>query len=215
MLKFDFKNKFKHEKKTDGNTENTEKPISNLAAEKEKAENLKTGMITSILKGGVTGDEDKTVTFADLNAVDAELRPNIAEVPESKTAESLETKLQEQLISKLETQQLKPLVPKKPEIKKSSKTISPESEKISKFISVIESSEEKMIIPSIIMDQGKISYPLLSQIGEESDNLDFLEKLASPNFDILERFVYERLMVCNEHPESMSTSVRINCPHCD
>ena len=216
MLKFDFKNKLKNEKKSEGTTETTKNPTSDGASEKEKAANLKSGMIASILKGGVTGDEDRTVTFADLNAVDEELQPKIAKAPEPKVAESLDTELQERLVPKQEeSQQLSTLVPKKPQIKKSPKTISPESEQISKLISFIETSQEKMVLPSIIMDEGKISYPILSQIGEEIDNLDFLEKLASPNFDVLERFVYERLMVCNEHPESMSTSVRIHCPHCD
>ena len=207
MLKFDFKNKFKNENKSDGTAENPD-------SDKEKEENLKAEMISSILKGGVTGDEDKTVTFADLNAVDEELQSKTVEMPESEAATSLEAKLQEQLMSNLKTQQLSTIVAKKPLVKKFPKTISPESEKISKLISVIESSQEKMIMASISMDQGKITYPLLTQIGEDSDNLDFLEKLASPNFDILERFVSERLIVCNEHPESLSTSLRINCPHC-
>jgi DNA-directed RNA polymerase subunit RPC12/RpoP len=204
-LKFDLKNKFKNENKSDETTQN---PSS------EKEANLKAGMISSILKGGVTGEEDRTVTFADLNAVEEELQPKTVKEPTSEESVSLEAKLQQQLLSKLETQQLTTLVAKKPLTQKSLKTISPESEKISKLISVIESSQEKMIIPSISMDQGKITYPILTQIGEDEDNLDFLEKLASANFDILERFVSERLLVCNEHPESMSTSLRINCPHC-
>ena len=215
MLKFDFKNKFKNENKNDGASQNTENTNSDVDSEKEKEANLKSGMIASILKGGVTGDEDRTVTFADLNSVDEELQPRVnQQIPESSTAEALKTKLQAQLVSKIESQQLSTEISKKTQFNKSPKIISPESEKISKLISVIESSQEKMIVPSISMDQGTISYPLLSQIGENADNLDFLEKLASPNFDILERFVFERLMVCNEHPESMSTSVRINCPHC-
>jgi len=213
MLKFDLKNKIRNEKKENGINKITKNSNSDIDNEKEKEQNLKTGMIASILKGGVTGNEDRTVTFADLNAVDEELQSSVVKEPESNTAESLETKLQEQLIPKRETQKLK-IISKKYETKKSPKTISPESEKISKLISVIEASNEKMMVPSISMDEGTISYPLLSQIGEDSDNLDFLEKLASPNFDVLERFVSERLMVCNEHPESMSTSVRISCPHC-
>lgn len=210
MLKFDLKNKFKNENKSE-----TSKNLGpEIGSDKEKESNLKIGMISSILKGGVTGEEDRTVTFADLNAVEEELQPKTAKVPETEAAASLEAKLHQQLLSKLENQQLSTLVTKKPITQKSQKPISPESEKISKLISVIESSPEKMIIPSISMDQGKITYPILTQIGEDNDNLDFLEKLASPNFDILERFVSERLMVCNEHPESMSTSLRINCPHC-
>ena len=208
MLKFDLKNKFKNEQK---NESHKNSDTSDIDVEKEKEENLKTGMIASILKGGVTGDEDKTVTFADLNSVEEELRPKPAE--KMRTPESLENKLQEQIISKLDSSTIQ--TKNAQSTIQTPKTISPESEKISKLVSLIESSQEKMIAPSVSMDQGKITYPLLAEIGEDTDNLDFLEKLASPNFDVLERFVYERLLVCNEHPESMSTSVRINCPQCE
>jgi hypothetical protein len=71
-----------------------------------------------------------------------------------------------------------------------------------------------MIVPFIDMGEGKISYPILAEIEEDVDNLDFLEKLASQNFDILERTVYERLVVCPEHPGTMSTSVQLHCPRC-
>ena len=94
--------------------------------------------------------------------------------------------------------------------KQSPKTISPESEKISKLISAIEATSEKMATPLLSMDHGKISYPILNEIGESEDNLDFLEKLASSDFDILERVICERLAVCPEHPESFSTNVRFD-----
>jgi len=98
--------------------------------------------------------------------------------------------------------------------KESVKQINPQSRKISKLIKAIENSNEKMIIPTIDKEQGKISYPILDQIGEPIDNVDFLENLASENFGILKRFVYERLVVCSDHPECISPSVRLNCPRC-
>jgi len=98
--------------------------------------------------------------------------------------------------------------------KKSVKQITTESRKISNLIKAIENSKEKMIIPLIDMGQGKISYPILDQIGEPIDNVDFLEKLSSEKFGILKRIVYERLAVCSDHPECISPSVRLNCPRC-
>ncbi len=198
MLKFDLKNKFKLENKSNDSKQNDENLESGTNSEKSTEEVLKTEMISSILKKGMTGDEDKTVTFADMNLVEQELRPQVKP--------KVETKIK--------------LSPKKDELvesqtsKQSPKTISPESEKISKLISAIEATSEKMATPLLSMDHGKISYPILNEIGESEDNLDFLEKLASSDFDILERVICERLAVCPEHPESFSTNVRLTCAHC-
>ena len=98
--------------------------------------------------------------------------------------------------------------------KKSVKQVNPDSRKISMLIKAIENSNEKMIIPSIDKERGKISYPILDQIGEPVDNVDLLENLASKNFGILKRIIYERLSVCIDHPECISPSVRLNCPRC-
>ncbi len=198
MLKFDLKNKFKSANKSNGSKQNEDNPKSGTNSEKNREELLKNEMIASILKGKVPGDEDKTVTFADMNATEQELKLQIK--PEVET--------------KIESTQNKVEFLERPVAQQSQKTISPESEKISKLITAIEGTPEKMVIPIISMDQGKISYPILNEIGESEDNLDFLEKLTSPNFDILERVVYERLTVCPKHPESFSTNVRLTCTHC-
>ena len=199
MLKFDLKNKFKLENKRKGSNQNENDLESGTNSENDREELLKNEMIASILKGRTPGDEDKTVTFADMNATEQELEPQIK--PEVETiVESIPKKVE---------------VVESPAAQQSPKTISPESEKISKLISAIEGTKEKMVVPSISIDQGKIVYPILNEIGESEDNLDFLEKLTSSNFDILERVVYERLIVCPEHPESFSTSIRLTCAHCN
>ena len=199
MLKFDLKNKFKLENKRKGSNQNENDLESGTNSENDREELLKNEMIASILKGRTPGDEDKTVTFADMNATEQELKPQIK--PEVETiVESIPKKVE---------------VVESPAAQQSPKTISPESEKISKLISAIEGTKEKMVVPSISIDQGKIVYPILNEIGESEDNLDFLEKLTSSNFDILERVVYERLTVCPEHPESFSTSIRLTCAHCN
>jgi len=220
LLKFDLKNKFKIDSKG-----NDSKSADNNDGDpgKEKENRLKSEMLTSILRAGSSGEEDKTVTFADLSAVEAELDPKARDAQESPSQqqrheseleEKLKAKLEEKLTTQIEVKQNKIQLQDESISKKSVKPISPESEKISKLIKAIETSNEKMIIPVVNMEQGKITYPILKHIEEPVDNLDFLEQLTSENFDILKRTVYERLAVCPDHPESMSTSVRLNCPHC-
>ena len=199
LLKFDLKNKFKLDNKSKGSKPNEDNLESGTNSENDPEELLKNEMITSILKGRTHGDEDKTVTFADMTATEQELTSKIK--PEVET--------------KVESIQKKVEFVKSSAALQSPKTISPESEKISKLITAIEGTQEKMVIPSISIDQGKIIYPILNEIGESEDNLDFLEKLTSSNFDILERVVYERITVCPEHPESFSTTIRLTCAHCN
>ena len=199
MLKFDIKNRLKSENKSNGSNQNQDNPESDTNSKNDRGNVLKTEMIASILKSGMAGDEDKTVTFADMNITEQELIPKIEQAAESKV-KSTQNKVE---------------FAKAPPTLTSTKTISPASEKISKLISAVEGTSEKMVTPNISMDQGKIFYPILNEIGESEDNLDFLEKLASPDFDILERVVCERLAVCPEHPESFSINIRLTCTHCD
>ena len=87
------------------------------------------------------------------------------------------------------------------------------NEKISQLIKAIESTNF-VIEPSIDLTQGHISYPILSQIGEKEDNVEFLENLASPSMDILEKIIYERIAVCPKHSDSLGVNVRLYCPRC-
>ena len=91
----------------------------------------------------------------------------------------------------------------------------PPNQKISQLIREIESTDEKMIIPSIDITLGSISYPLLAKIGEKENNIDFLEKLASSSLDILDKIVYERFAVCPNHPKSLAVNIRLYCPRCN
>ena len=199
MLKFDIKNKLKSQNKSNGSNQNQDNPESASNSKNDRGNVLKTEMIASILKNGMAGDEDKTVTFADMNITEQELIPKIEQAAESKV-KSIQNKVEFAKATPTQT---------------STNTISPASDKISKLISAVEGTSEKMVTPIISMDQGKIFYPILKEIGESEDNFDFLEKLASPDFDILERVVCERLAVCPEHPESFSTNIRLTCTHCD
>jgi len=87
--------------------------------------------------------------------------------------------------------------------------------KIDELIKVIKTSEEKLIAPTLDLMTGKYVFPLLKKLGENEDNVEFLENLTSESIDILERIVYERIAVCPEHPTSLQANVRLYCPKCN
>src|SRR3989344_413924 len=80
--------------------------------------------------------------------------------------------------------------------------------------STFENSNENAIVPIINFEKNSITYPILAKIGESEENMEFLEKLSSNTIGILEREIYERLIVCPQHPEDLSVSVRMYCPDC-
>jgi len=87
--------------------------------------------------------------------------------------------------------------------------------KIDELIKVIKTSEEKLISPTLDLMTGKYVFPLLKKLGENEDNVEFLENLTSESIDILERIVYERIAVCPDHPTSLQANVRLYCPKCN
>ncbi len=218
MLKFDIKNRLKLDKK--GNSKN----LAN--SEKESEDNLKTEMIVSLLKKGAKSNiTEDPVTFVDLDS-----NP-IVQTSESPTPQKQEQKIPEKPQVAVVKETLQAAIVKETlqtaivEEKSKSQVVeqklsemnstSTDSNKITKLIKSIENSEEKMISPFIDMNQGLIVYPILDQIGEEPTNLELLEKLASPSFDILEKVTYERLAVCPKHPESLAVNIRLYCPGCN
>ena len=88
------------------------------------------------------------------------------------------------------------------------------TDKIYALIKKINSSKEKMVAPKIDISSGTITYPLLNEINESEDNIEFLEKLSASSADVLEKTVYEKFLVCPQHPESLSVNVRLYCPKC-
>jgi len=222
MLSFNFKDKIKIQKK--GGSPNGKNDQS-----KKTEHNLKQEMISAILKKNSNkGKSDQPVTFADVSLLelesDLDKQPTIQSI-ESKsgtqaTIQSIESKSGTQatiqsIESKSSTQatiQSKDTAPK-------SKTSSHEAtggnnEKITNLIKIIESTKEKMVIPSTDLENGEITYPLLAEIDVETSNIDFLENLASPSIDILDRIIYERFTVCPQHTESFAVNVRLFCPKC-
>lgn len=88
------------------------------------------------------------------------------------------------------------------------------TEKIKKLVEIVTNSNENAIEPIINFEKNSITYPILAKIGENEENMEYLEKLSSNNIGILEREVYERLIVCPQHPEDLSVTVRMYCPDC-
>ncbi len=87
-------------------------------------------------------------------------------------------------------------------------------DKVSSLIRLIKSSNEKVIAPKLELSTGVFTYPQLSEIGEDPNNIEFLENLTTDSSDLLEKTVYERIAVCPQHPESLEVNVRLYCPKC-
>ena len=233
MLSFNFKDKIKIEKKGGSPKEKNDKS-------KKTEHNLKQEMISAILKKNTNkGKSDHSVTFADASLElesDLDKQPTIQSIEpksdtqgtiqsiESKsgtqaTIQSVESELGTQAtIQSIESEsgtqttiQSKDNVPKS---KTTPEAAGVNNEKIINLIKIIERTKEKMVIPSTNLENGEITYPLLAEIGEETSNIDFLENLASPSIDILDRITYERFTVCPQHTESFAVNVRLYCPKC-
>lgn len=87
-------------------------------------------------------------------------------------------------------------------------------EKISKFIDKVKEGYNGAILPDVHYEKGDYAYPALKEIGEDVANTDFMENLSDGNLGLLERFVYNRFLVCPQHSSSFLVNVRLFCPKC-
>lgn len=85
---------------------------------------------------------------------------------------------------------------------------------VKRLIDMITKSNEMTIKPVINFEKNIIEYPILAKIGRDPHDVDFLEKLATNSVNLLERQVFERVVVCPQHTEDLSVNVRLYCPHC-
>lgn len=90
--------------------------------------------------------------------------------------------------------------------------LKPSTNKAVKLIQEVQKLEDRTIKPFVDYNEGLLFYPILSQIGETQDNVACLDDLVSDG--ILEKNVYEKLIVCPVHPETFSSSMRLYCPKC-
>lgn len=80
------------------------------------------------------------------------------------------------------------------------------------LIQEVQKLNDRTIIPFVDYNEGKLFYPILSKIGDVQDNIEYLDNLVTDG--ILEKKVYEKLIVCPVHPDTFSSSMRLYCPKC-
>jgi nitrite reductase/ring-hydroxylating ferredoxin subunit len=88
----------------------------------------------------------------------------------------------------------------------------PSTNKTVQLIQEVQKFEDRTIKPFVDYNEGRLFYPILSKIGEVQDNIACLDDLVSDG--ILEKKVYEKLIVCPIHPDTFSSSMRLYCPKC-
>jgi hypothetical protein len=86
--------------------------------------------------------------------------------------------------------------------------------KVRSLIEIVSHQQDHAVYPHINYEANKITFPLLSQIGESEDNIAFLEKLSAEGMAVFEKQIFERLIICPDHPDSYAISLRLYCPKC-
>lgn len=92
--------------------------------------------------------------------------------------------------------------------------INPDSENTSVLIGKINQIKDRTIVPTVDLTTGKVTYPLLLEIGKNEDDVKFLENLCTKE-QILEKIIHERILVCPKHTTIFSSNVRMYCPKCN
>jgi hypothetical protein len=88
----------------------------------------------------------------------------------------------------------------------------PSTSKSVNLIQEVQKLADKTIKPFIDYTEGCIFYPILTNIGESQDNISYLDDLVTDG--ILAKHIYEKLIVCPQHPDVFSSSMRLYCPKC-
>ncbi len=88
----------------------------------------------------------------------------------------------------------------------------PSTSKTVRLIQEVQKLEDRTIKPFVDYAEGRLFYPILSEIGEVKDNAEYLDGLVTDG--ILEQKLYEKMIVCPIHPDTFSTSIRFYCPSC-
>jgi len=88
----------------------------------------------------------------------------------------------------------------------------PSTSKTVQLIQEVQKLEDRTIKPFVDYNEGRLFYPILSKIGEVQDNIEYLNGLVTDG--ILEQKIYEKIIVCPIHPDTLSSSIRLYCPNC-
>lgn len=68
------------------------------------------------------------------------------------------------------------------------------------------------IIPVIDLNASEIRYPIMDAIGLNSMDGQILESMTQVG--ILEKSLYDKLLVCPTHPDTLAVTLRLYCPKC-
>src|SRR3989338_4376000 len=88
------------------------------------------------------------------------------------------------------------------------------TEKTRKLVEFLKTSGTSEIIPFIDFNTSLVKYPILEKINEEPHDVTLLESLSSAKINILQKEIYERLIVCPEHQNNFLTTTRLYCSQC-
>jgi len=77
----------------------------------------------------------------------------------------------------------------------------------------IEKIPDKTIKPVVDFNENCLFYPILAKINEQPDNVSYFDDLV--NEGVLQKQVFEKLIICPLHPDAFSSSVRLYCPKCN
>ena len=145
---------------------------------------------------------DKSEEKDGLDKKNMDSKNNITESPETELKTVQEESPQ---MGKTETE-LKTVQEESPQMDKTEKT--------RKLVEFLKTSGTSEIIPFIDFNTSLVKYPILEKINEEPHDVTLLESLSSAKINILQKEIYERLIVCPEHQNNFLTTTRLYCSQC-
>lgn len=86
--------------------------------------------------------------------------------------------------------------------------------KIRALVELISHDKDHALYPYINYETNKVTFPLLAKVGESEDNIGLLEKLSDESIGVLDKHIFERLILCPEHSDSYAISLRLYCGKC-
>ena len=88
-------------------------------------------------------------------------------------------------------------------------------DKITKFVGIVNEKYGGVVTPEVLYSEGTYGYNALKEIGEPTTNYEFLEKLSHEGSNRLEKFIFNKFLVCPDHQNSFLVNVRLYCTKCN